>query len=115
MNSGDPICVLIYELPDGKEPLTEWLETMKDRAARAKIRIQIGRLQNGNPGHCRSVGQGLFELKINFGPGYRVYFGIVGQEAVLLLCGGDKKSQDGDIQIARSYWSDYCSRRGEQA
>lgn len=66
----------------------------------------------GNFGQCEPVGEGVFELKIDFGPGYRVYFGKIGSKCILLLCAGDKGSQKNDIQKAKVYFKDYQSREG---
>ena len=68
----------------------------------------------GNFGQCEPVGEGVFELKIDFGPGYRVYFGKIGAKCILLLCGGDKSSQKNDIQKAKTYFKDYLSRGDNQ-
>ena len=72
-----------------------------------KIEARLRRLENGNLGDYRSVGEGVFELRIDYGPGYRVYFGQVGSTIVLLLCGGDKSTQDQDISTAKRYWANY--------
>ncbi len=100
----------IYVAPDGKAPFSSWLEGLRDARARARIRIRIERLRLGNFGDCRTVGGGLFELRVDYGPGYRVYFGRVGLRLVILICGGDKQSQQKDIARAREFWSDYRSR-----
>ncbi|QQR91041.1 MAG: type II toxin-antitoxin system RelE/ParE family toxin [Myxococcales bacterium] len=88
-------------------PFVEWLGALKDKRARAKIRARINRLELGNFGDCKSVGGGVSELRISFGPGYRVYFGRDGQTVVVLLCGGDKSSQARDIEKAKLYWKEY--------
>ncbi len=93
----------------GREPFREWLDALKDISTRARIKLRLDRLKLGNFGNCRSVGGGVFELKIDFGPGYRVYFGLA--HVVLVLCGGDKGSQESDIQQAKRYWMDYRSRQ----
>lgn len=77
-----------------------WMEGLKDRAAVARIRIRIDRLALGNPGLCRNLKGGVSELKVDFGPGYRIYFTERAGELVILLCGGTKKGQDGDIALA---------------
>ncbi len=79
----------------------EWLTNLRDRQGRARILSRIDRLEEGNPGVTRSVGSGVFEMKIDFGPGYRVYYIHRGEEVVILLCGGDKDTQERDIQRAR--------------
>jgi putative addiction module killer protein len=78
-----------------------WLRKLKDRHAVARILVRIDRLVLGNPGDVRSVGGGVSELKIDHGPGYRVYFAQKGQTVVLLLCGGDKSTQSDDISSAQ--------------
>ena len=80
----------------------EWIAGLKDLRARARIAVRIDRLANGNPGDAKSVGDGVAELRIDYGPGYRVYFTRKGQLVVLLLCGGDKSSQDRDIAAAKA-------------
>ena len=100
----------LYRLQSGRCPFEEWLESMRDRVGRAKIRARIARVRVGNLGKCEPVGAGLFELKIDFGPGYRVYFGEVGETIVILLCGGDKSTQTKDIKEAHDYWADYWRR-----
>jgi putative addiction module killer protein len=96
-----------YVRPDGSCPFEDWMISLRDQQARAKIRTRIGRVRLGNLGNYESVGAGVLELKINYGPGYRVYFGQVGTKLVILLCGGDKSSQPEDIRRAIEYWEDY--------
>jgi len=102
--------LIIYETKNGKALFEKWLEDLKDKKGRAKIRVQLDRLEQGNMGKCASVGQGVFELKINFGPGYRVYFGEDGETIIILLCGGEKSTQKKDIQKAHEHWIDYKQR-----
>lgn len=102
--------VEIYQTDNGKRPFSQLLKDLKDNLTRAKIRLRIDRLERGNFGQCEPVGEGVFELKIDFGPGFRVYFGKVGARCVLLLCAGDKSSQKSDIQKAKAYFKDYQSR-----
>lgn len=94
-----------------KEPFSEWLASIKDERAAAKIKARLARVRLGNIGNSRSVGQGVRELKIDYGPGYRVYFGQVGDELIILLCGGDKRGQNDDIKKAKEYWSSYKKRQ----
>ena len=96
-----------YVTANGKAPCEQWLDDLTDREGRAVVRARIRRLELGNPGKCRSVGEGVVELKINFGPGYRVYYGEDGNTLVILLCGGDKSTQVRDIKKAREFWDDY--------
>ncbi len=79
-----------------------WLNSLRDRQGRAKIMARIDRLEEGNPGKTRSVGGGVVEMKIDFGPGYRVYFVQHGEVVIVLLCGGDKSGQEKDIQRAKA-------------
>jgi putative addiction module killer protein len=98
-----------YLTASGKSPFSEWLLKLRDQLARAIIRKRINRLRKGNFGDSKPVGDGVSELKIDFGPGYRVYFGHDGETIIVLLCGGDKGSQDADIKKAKDYWKDYWS------
>ncbi|KPJ82994.1 MAG: hypothetical protein AMS19_05975 [Gemmatimonas sp. SG8_23] len=102
--------VRIYARSDGSEPFTEWLRGLRDGTTRNRIRQRIARLRLGNFGDTRSVGDGVLELRIHFGPGFRVYFGREGASMVILLCGGDKGSQERDIDRAVEYWRDHRSR-----
>ena len=77
-----------------------WFEALRDRQARARILVRVRRLSLGNPGDVRPVGEGVSEMRIDYGPGYRIYFVSRGQQVVILLAGGDKKSQAGDIRTA---------------
>lgn len=102
---------LHYYIDDtGRVIFRDWLHSLRDRKARAKIRVRLDRIEEGNFGDCGSVGGGVIELKIHYGPGYRVYFGLDGPTIVLLLCGGDKKTQARDIRLAREYWAEYQGR-----
>ena len=99
-----------YKTEKGKKPFAEWLLQLKDRKGRAVILRRISQAEEGNLGNHRDLHGGLFELKIDFGPGYRVYFGIDGDTLIVLLCGGDKGSQARDITTARKHWVDYERR-----
>ncbi|MCC6953196.1 MAG: type II toxin-antitoxin system RelE/ParE family toxin [Deltaproteobacteria bacterium] len=101
--------LVIYETSTGRCPFSEWIEGLNDRKARAIIRARLNRVQLGNFGDCKGIGDGVFELRIPFGPGYRVYFGRDGDRLVTLLCGGDKGSQDRDIRYAKRLWEDYTN------
>jgi len=105
-----PRRVAIYETSAGSAPFTEWLDGLRDPKARARIRIRIDRVSLGNLGDCKTVGAGVLELRVDYGPGYRVYLAEDGPTLVLLLCGGDKDSQSRDIELAQEYWSDYRRR-----
>jgi putative addiction module killer protein len=96
-----------YRTAEGAEPYVEYVDSLKDRVGAAKIRIRVRRAELGNLGAHRGVGEGVIEMKIDFGPGYRVYFGIHGENTIILLCAGDKSSQEKDIRSALDYWRDY--------
>ena len=102
---------LKYETVDGTIPLDEWLADLRDRCAKAQVLIRLDRLELGLEGHWRSVGEGIRELKISTGKGYRVYYAWDGPTMVLLLCGGDKATQNTDIKKAKTYWRDYNERK----
>ncbi len=99
--------IIVYADRDGIEPFSEWIEGLKDVVGRKRIFAHIDRLAHGNYGDCESVGDGVSELRMFFGPGYRVYFGEREKRLVVLLCGGDKGSQAQDIRNAKRYWSEY--------
>ena len=97
----------IYQDENGKEPFIEWMESIKDVKTRDRIFTRLDRLEVGNPGDHRPVGSGVLELRLQFGPGYRIYYGEDGDVLVILLMGGDKKTQSKDIKKALSYWKNY--------
>jgi len=99
--------VRIYRTPDRREPYSLWFDRLRDVRAKQKIQARIARIRLGNLGDTRSLGEGVHELKIDYRPGYRVYFGQDGATIVILLCGGDKSTQSSDIRMAKIYWSQY--------
>ncbi|MDZ8227227.1 type II toxin-antitoxin system RelE/ParE family toxin [Nostoc sp. ChiVER01] len=99
-----------YLSVNGINPFSEWFDSLRDIRAKAKIRARLDRVEAGNLGDCKSVGDGVFELRIDYGSGYRIYFGQQGSTVIILLCGGDKSTQDKDIAKAKEYWEDYRSR-----
>ena len=99
-----------YITETGKIPFRDWLESLKDIHARAKIRVALDRIRLGNFGHAKSVGEGVHEFKIDYGPGYRVYYAFSGAAIVLLLLGGDKASQSKDIARAKEFWKVFKRR-----
>ena len=103
--------LLRYRRIDGREPFTEWLDSLRDKAASARIRVRLRRIEAGNFGDCEPVGEGVSEMRIHVGAGYRVYFGRHGQRVILLLCGGDKGSQASDIRTAKALWAEWKQRQ----
>jgi putative addiction module killer protein len=103
--------LIIYETEQGGAPFSEWLDSLRDRSARARIRKRLDRVELGNFGDYKAVGEGVYELRIDYGPGYRVYYGNIDLTIVLLLCGGDKDTQEGDIEQAKQFWNDFKQRQ----
>ena len=99
-----------YVASDGRNPFREWLASL-EVATRARIQARVFRFEMGNLGDHKSVGAGVWEARLAFGPGYRIYFGRDGQSIVLLLAGGTKASQAGDIRRARDRWHDYVEAK----
>jgi putative addiction module killer protein len=91
---------------EGSSPFARWFSALDAQAA-AKVATALYRLEQGNFSNVKSVGKGVSEYKIDFGPGYRIYFGQEGDELVILLGGGAKKTQDKDIRIAQMLWTEY--------
>ncbi len=96
-----------YLTPEGKDVYQEWYEKLRDIKARIAIDRRINRIELDNFGDHKSLKGGLWELRIDVGPGYRVYYAVAGTEIVLLLLGGDKRTQRADIARARNYWLDW--------
>ncbi|MBP9674339.1 MAG: type II toxin-antitoxin system RelE/ParE family toxin [Bacteriovoracaceae bacterium] len=97
-------------LPNGDEPFKRWIDSLELKS-RAKIYQYIDRVASGGAKkNIKSVGEGIFEIKINYGPGFRVYFGELDNTIILLLIGGDKDSQEKDIKIAKYYWKNYVQK-----
>jgi len=99
-----------YKTNNNVEPVTEWLESLKDKQAHARIEVRLARLVTGNFGDCKPLRDSVWELKIDWGSGYRVYYGQVGKAIILLLCGGDKRTQNSDIERAADYFKDFKRR-----
>ena len=99
-----------YLTASGKNPFDGWLDALKDAKAEARIAARVARLAAGNFGDCKPLRGGVWELRIDFGPGYRVYYAISGPTQILLLCGGDKRRQSADVIRAAEYWNDYQRR-----
>ena len=100
-----------YQQTNGNEPFSDWLNGVRDKIAQARIRIRLRQVEAGNFGDCESVGEGVSELRMHVGAGYRVYFGRHGQTVVVLLCGGDKRTQTNDIKRAKLFWADWKGRQ----
>ena len=99
--------VVAFRARDGEVPFAEWLDNLDDKRAVARVLARLARVRHGNLGDCKPVGDGVGELRVDYGPGYRVYFGQKGRTLVVLLCGGDKRSQDRDIRLARQFWQEF--------
>ena len=102
-----------YITPEGRNPFRQWLTQLRDKRTRANIQRRIARLREGNFGDYRRLGSDLYELKIDYGPGYRIYFGTLTSHIVILLCGGQKGTQQRDIERAQGYWNELRSRDSE--
>ena len=99
-----------YHMADGRVPYWDWYRSLRDTKTRETVNVRLARVRVGNFGHCEPVGEGVVELKIDYGSGYRVYLGQVGLRMVFLLTGGDKYTQDKDIRKAKVFWHDYQAR-----
>ena len=105
--------VVVYIDPTGRSAFTRWFEALNPEAA-VKATTALYRLGQGNFSNVKGVGGGAFEYRIDFGPGYRVYFGKDGEELIILLAGGTKKKQSEDIAEAQVLWADYKKRKKEE-
>ena len=99
-----------YLTEDGRDPMKEWLAGLADRQARARVVVRVQRMAAGNFGDCKPITGGVWELRIDYGPGYRVYYARAGEKLLLLLVGGDKRKQQADIDTAVAYWEDWNRR-----
>lgn len=105
----------MYQITDyltdaGRDPFKEWLTSLADRQARARILVRLQRMAAGNFGDCKPIAEGVWELRIDHGPGYRVYYARAGGKLVLLLIGGDKRKQQADIATAVAHLNDWHRR-----
>lgn len=103
------IDIQVYTSRNGGSPFITWLEALKDKTVRYRIKERLDRVALGNLGDYKIIAEGLAELRFNFGAGYRIYFGRCEEKIILLLCGGDKHTQTKDIKKAKEYWKDYLS------
>ena len=106
-----PFEIDYYQTATGRKPFKDWLETLRDVNGRARIRIRLDRARLGNLGIHKHLENGVWEMKIDYGPGYRVYYGMDGNRLLLLLIGGDKDSQRRDIEAAVAYLHDHQERK----
>ncbi|QQE07336.1 type II toxin-antitoxin system RelE/ParE family toxin [Cupriavidus sp. ISTL7] len=97
-----------------KDPYIDWLKHLRDPKARVAIIRRVARMEHGNFGDCRYCREGVWELRIDVGPGYRVYYALFSHRLVLLLCGGDKRNQQTDIDRAVAFWQDWQQRGDDE-
>jgi len=102
-----------YKTQSGKVPFSDWLEDLKDPMVRHRIRRRLDRVELGNFGDYKVLDEGVCELRLDFGSGFRIYFAEEGDIIVILLCGGDKSTQDKDIKTAKKYWKELLERSHE--
>lgn len=105
-----PRAILYYQTLSGNAPFREWYDALGDIDAQVAVRARLARLRRGLFGDCKPVGDGVYELRIFIGPGYRLYMGLKQRRWIILLCGGDKSSQRHDVETAKLYWADYVRR-----
>ncbi len=103
--------LVYYRDENGRSPFIEWITALRDKMAKARIAARLRQLEAGNFGDAKPVGEGVTELRIHIGAGYRVYCGMHGQDWVILLCGGDKDSQARDILRAKALWTEWKRRQ----
>lgn len=108
---GQSVHIAEYRSAEGRIPYRLWLERLWDERAVRRIEIRVDRLRRGLLGDTRSVGGGVFESRVHYGPGYHIYWGQDGPRLILLLCGGDKSSQRDDIGEAHGHWKNYKANR----
>jgi putative addiction module killer protein len=106
-----PRTVRLYVTASGASPFETWFDHLADARAQQRILARMARLRLGNPGDWKALGGGLFELRVDYGPGYRVYFGQEGNETVILVGGGMKRTQERDIKRARDCWHEYATNQ----
>ena len=94
-----------------QDPYAKWLFKLPDRQAKARVIVRVDRMSTGNFGDVKPLGNGVWEARIDWGPGYRVYYAIAGKKIILLLLGGDKRKQNADVFTAKEFWADWQIRR----
>ena len=105
-----PRSIRMYQTKSGDRPFGKWIKSLKDLRGRRAIEARIDRLAEGNFGDHKSIGDGVTEIRIHYGPGYRIYIALQGDSVLVLLVGGDKGTQNDDIIRAKTYWNDYKNR-----
>lgn len=100
----------LYKTQTGQCPFDVWFDSLRELHTRAKILTRLDRLKLGNFGDCKGLGDGIAELRLDYGPGFRIYYSKIGNKVILLLCGGVKGSQTKDINNAKEYLKEYHSR-----
>lgn len=110
----NPIQVIHYTTEEGDDPYQKWIDELKDVKAKARVLVRINRVAQGNYGDCKPIESGVWELRIDWGPGYRVYYAESGKEIVILLAGGSKKSQQPDIDAAVERWAEWKQRSAKK-
>ena len=114
MNDTRKLEVEAYRTSSEREPFTEWLDSIRDKTTQSRIKKRMDRVEDGNIGDYRRIGTNLYELRLDFGPGYRIYFSIYfsgsDSRTLLILCAGDKSSQTRDIERAKEYSLDAKQR-----
>ncbi|MES2363978.1 MAG: type II toxin-antitoxin system RelE/ParE family toxin [Pseudomonadota bacterium] len=103
-----------YLTADGQDPYAKWLSGLTDRQARARVVVRVNRMAAANFGDCKPLEDDVWELRIDWDPGYRVYYAQAGKHLILLLAGGDKRKQQTDIAAAIANWNDWQRRRKTQ-
>lgn len=99
-----------YLTARGKDCFQDWFDALRDRQAQARVEVRVDRLERGLFGDAEPCGEGVWELRIDWGPGYRIYYARAGEQIILVLLGGDKRKQQADIDRAKEYWRDYQQR-----
>jgi putative addiction module killer protein len=102
--------IKVYQTIAAKRPFDIWLNSLNDKKVQVAVDLRLERIRLGNLGQNRSLGDGVYELKIDLGPGFRIYYGKIGLQVILLLCAGDKKTQKKDIELAKKYFQDFKAR-----
>jgi putative addiction module killer protein len=110
MRDARPRTITLYQIPNSNEPFTEWFRSIRDTRVKERIQARLTSVKAGNLGDYKFVGDGVWELRLDFGTGYRIYYGEVDKTIVLLLCGGGKSLQQRDIERAKNYWTEYKER-----